>query len=360
MNRKKVYSLLAGTGEASRAEISRRTRISAPTVMKIVSFLISNEFVLEVGAGDSNLGRKPRILRFNPGCRHSIGVEFEGDFLKVGIVDLAGGLVGFRQIEVGKNFEHILRHELISTIRELIASSDVPSSTVIGLGMGIPGVVDADSGVLEFAPLVGVFSPKDCKDLLREVSVALGMPVFIKNNVNAAAFGEYTARRLSKHGELLYVAVGTGLGAGIIINGSLRKGRHNSAGEIGYMVFDSEFESSKAHPGWLESRVSLDTLRGDDGSAAPRPLSSSAVESLSANLALCIANLTTLIDMDLVVLGGITVELVGQQLFEEVNRKLKRLSVVNVQCERQQCAEPGVVGAGIIASTAVVDRLLLS
>ena len=72
MNRKTVYRLLASVGEISKAEISRQTGISSPTVIKIVNFLLANGFITEAGEGDSALGRKPHILRFNPEAYYSI------------------------------------------------------------------------------------------------------------------------------------------------------------------------------------------------------------------------------------------------------------------------------------------------
>ena len=84
MNRKTVYKLVSQVREISKAEISRQTGISSPTVIKIVNFLLDNDFLLEAGEGDSALGRKPQLLKFNANAAYSIGAELEGDFFSLG------------------------------------------------------------------------------------------------------------------------------------------------------------------------------------------------------------------------------------------------------------------------------------
>src|SRR5690554_2751209 len=88
MNRKTVYYLLAEVGEISKAEIGRRTGISPPTVMKITDFFLKIGLVSEAGEGDSALGRKPQLLRFNADTAYSIGIEYDGQQISIGIINL--------------------------------------------------------------------------------------------------------------------------------------------------------------------------------------------------------------------------------------------------------------------------------
>ncbi len=369
MNRKKVFQLMSSYGELSKAEISRISGISAPTVIKIINYFLETGFVTYVGEGESELGRKPQLYRFNPEASFSVGVEFEGDFLKLGIVDLSGGLKACRQIRVDPDFDHILGNRLSIYINDLLEEYGIHKNKVLGVGIGIPGAVDPEKNVINFAPLIGIKSPKDCRGLLEALKHQLGFEIIIENDVNAAAKGEFVARGLGPEADLVYISLGTGLGAGIIVDGRLRRGRNYSAGEFGYMVYDNGYETSKSRPGWLESQINFqalsekwDFLKIPEAQGSDIPRYSEHVGELAgyvaSHLALGIANINAIIDMELVVVGGITPKLLGIPLVAEVNRHLKRLCVNEIDCQLQKCAEPGIVGMASMVAEARMDELL--
>lgn len=370
MNRRTVYDLISSVGEISRAEISRKTGISSPTVLKIIDFFCENGFVTEAGEGDSPLGRKPQILRFNPEVFFSIGIDFEGDFLKLGIVDLLGNVKVFKQIKVHPDYNEIINEKLCVYIDNLIKQSNIPKSKFLGVGLGIPGVVDPDNKIIEFGPLIGISSKTDCRDSIENLSQRLELPVYIENDVNAAAIGEFVTRKLSSDSDLVYVSIGTGLGAGIVLNGRLRRGTRNCAGEIGYMVFDNDYHTSKAKAGWMESRINFDALSKKWSSFSLKESQDysnkiknsndfkSLINYVASDLALCIANIVTLMDIELAVIGGISAELLGDGLVKKTCEYLARLSVLDVNCQLSKCVEPGIVGAASIVTENTLDRLL--
>lgn len=365
MNRKTVYKLISSVGEISKAEISRQTGISSPTVIKIVNFLIENGFMTEAGEGDSALGRKPQILKFNPDAAFSIGVQLEGDFLRLGIVNLEGKIKILKQMHVTPDLDQIITKELNSHIEDIINESNIPKNKILGVGIGIPGVLDADKYIIEFAPLIGINAVRKCSDIFDNFSKTVNLPVIIENDVNAAAIGEYVTRKLTPEQDLIYISLGTGLGAGIILNGKLRRGKRNLSGEIGYMVFDKNFETSKTKAGWMESLINLQAL-SEKWNFYP----STGIESISAdelvlmtdhvayNLALCIANFSMQIDVDLVVIGGITAEILGSPLIKAVQKYVSRLCLVDTDVQFQGCQEPGVVGTASIVTEIKLSELL--
>lgn len=378
MNRKTVYQLISSVGEISKAEISRRTGISSPTVIKIISFFLDNGFVTETGEGDSAIGRKPQMLRFNPNAAFSIGVEFEGDFLKLGIVDLLGNIKDFKQTRVPPDFYEIINGKLSTNIESIVKQANIPKNKVLGVGLGIPGVVNPDDYIVEFAPLVGISSTKDCRSMINGLSEKMKLPVFVENDVNAAAIGEYVIRKLGPDSDLVYVSLGTGLGAGIILNGKLRRGKHNSAGEIGYMVFDKDYETFRSKAGWMESRINFqalsqkweffavlgpqDNIKSITDPGELKHLSGELkllVDHVASNLALCIANLSTLIDIDLIVIGGVSAEILGAPLVDTTRGYLSKLCLSEIECQFQMCPEPGVVGAASIVTGIMLDKLLV-
>lgn len=365
MNRKTVYKLISSIKEISKAEISRQTGISSPTVIKIANFFLENGFVMEAGEGDSALGRKPQILKFNPDAAFSIGVEMEGDFLRLGIVNLEGEIKAFKQMSVSPDFDKIVKQELGSSIESIIREIDIPREKVLGVGVGIPGVLDAEKYVIDFAPLINIHDLRDCRDLFDDLSKSLNLPVFIENDVNAAAIGEFVTRKLGPEQDLIYVSLGTGLGAGIILNGKLRRGKRNSAGEIGYTVFDRDFHTSKTKAGWMESLINLQALAEKWNFSPSIGVQSVPADELvlmtdyvASNLALCIANLSMQIDTDRVVIGGITAEILGDPLIKAVQKYILKLCLFDTDVQFQYCQEPGVVGAASIVSDIRLDELL--
>jgi len=117
MNRLTVYRLISTEKELSKAQISRITGISAPTVLKIMDFFLDNGLVVESGEGDSALGRKPQLLRFNPDAFFSLGVLLEGRFLSMGLVNLAGEVRAVEHVILDDlSFDRVLRDSLAGSI----------------------------------------------------------------------------------------------------------------------------------------------------------------------------------------------------------------------------------------------------
>lgn len=361
LNRQSVYRLLEKKDELSRAEIARITKISIPTVMKIVAHFLETGIVSEAGDGVTAMGRKPQMLRFEPFAYYSVGVEYEGDYLRAGMVDLRGGIDFVLQERVIGQFQEVVNHQLLSLVEKVIAQSDVERARIAGIGMGVPAVVDVERVTVSAAPMVGILEDIDCKPILEGLSEQLKLPMYLENDTNAAALGEYAIGLHDATTDLLYVSLGSGLGAGLIVQGKLCRGRQNFGGEIGFMVFDRSFETNPARRGWLEDHVSLQTIcakypffallmegkaRAEDGEDDLLKLA----DEIGGYLALAITNINCLLDLDTVVLGGYTARLLGSRLTDAVNRYLARLSSCHLTCKQQLCEEPSIAGAALLAT----------
>ncbi|MEK0315669.1 ROK family transcriptional regulator [Cohnella sp. 56] len=366
MNRKTVFDLLSSVDTISRAEISRRTGISSPTVIKIVSYLQEKGFVIELGEGSiSTAGRKPQLIRFNPDAAWSIGVIYEGDYLHVGFVDLNGDIKHLKSFKAAPNLDEMIGLRLPVILNAFIEEFGVSRHKLLGVGIGIPGIVDPDTAQIEFAaPIVGVEGRRDCSSLIDRLSDQVGLPVSIDNDVKSAAWGEYITRGGDALQDLLYVSLGSGIGAGIILDGQIRRGKHSLAGEIAFTSFDPNFRMSKTEVGWIEGRVGIHPLIGkwsfladilNDGQVGSYPAThresyEEMLDYIASQLALCLSNLVAALDITDVVLGGVTVNVLGEALLDRVNAYLERLCVIDVRCTLQQSREPGVVGVAAMAT----------
>ncbi len=355
MNRKTVYRMLLEKEVLSRSDISRQTGISAPTVFKIIDYFKESGLVEETGGGDSALGRKPQLLRFRPEARYSIGVEFAGVDLKVGIVDLAGNVRHFVRTPVVPVFETVLRQDLYAQTEQLIAQSGVAREKIGGICIGVPAVVNKREETIDLAPLVGITELTRYTDIVKDLSQRLNMPVFLENDANVSAIGEFICRGLGPADDLLYIILGKGIGAGIILNGVLRQGESYSVGEIGYMAFDRRFTADKHRCGWLEQQLDLDALR-----VCSADIFRERMDDVAGTLALTILNICLPLEIKRIVFGRFRGPELDGALVRRINDEVRRLSVLDLECGEPRCGEPGVVGCASIVTGPVLDRLFTS
>lgn len=295
------------------------------------------------------MGRKPRILRLNPTAACSVGLDFQGDLLRIGVVDLLGGIIRRESFPIPPDFVAVLGGPAGSWIEQTIAASGIARERISGIGIGVPGSVGADRRTVEVAPLVGITKPLDAQPLMNELQGRLGLPVLIEKDVNAAVLGEYVYRRHQESKDLVYFSLGVGVGAGLILDGVLRRGSSNLAGEIGYLSFERGGSADPSRPGWLESRIGYATIASDPVGALERILE---------DLAMAISCVSATLDVDTLVVGGIGAEILGPALIQGLNSRLKSLCLSPVVCSSPACPDPGVVGAARIVTEARLDQLL--
>jgi predicted NBD/HSP70 family sugar kinase len=359
MNRKTVFDLIASVGEISRSEIAQMTGISAPTVLKITNYLCDKGFIMTAGEGQSALGRKPQILKFNPNFAYSIGVDYEGDYLKMGIVNVNSEILIKKTIHVKNDFEYVVTHILIEHVEELINEAKIPKSKIHGIGIGLPGAVDFDSDEIRFGPLVGV-NTYPLRVIIEKIQQALNIPVFVCNDANAAAIGEYTRRKLNKE-DLVYISLGTGLGSGIILDGELRFGKHFVAGEIGYLVYDANFQTSEGKPGSLESLINLQALsykfKDFETIISKRTDIDEIVDYIAPYLGKTILNIISVVDVNQIVLGGIVVDMLGENLVRAVSDNFSKLSPLSVNINLRKCDEPGIIGSSYLITNKYIQNI---
>ena len=363
MNRKTVFDLIANVGEISRSEITQLTGISAPTVLKITNYLCDNGFIINAGEGQSALGRKPQMLRFNPNFAYSIGVEYEGDYLKMGIVNVSSEIILKKTIHVKNDFADVISRVLIDNVESLIHESGVPKNKIHGIGLGLPGAVDIDNNEIRLGPLVGVNNTYPLNSLTETITQSLNMSTYVCNDVNAASIGEYITRKL-KNEDLVYISLGTGLGSGIILDGKLRFGKHFNAGEIGSLIYDDNFKTSDGLPGSLESLINIHALlerfKDFDNRVKNKVNINEIINYIAPYLGITILNIISIIDVKQVVLGGIIVDLLGEELITEVLKQFHKLSALDVNIDLCKSDEPGIIGASHLITNEYIKKIFLS
>ncbi len=160
-----------------------------------------------------------------------IGFDIGGTFVKGGVVEENGRLLAFDSIPTDtKN----IVSDLAGFANKLIDKAGLTRDKIAGIGMGIPGMIDSENGVVAFAGNL------DWKNFAigYELSAVTGYVVKITNDANAAALGEARFGAGKEYTDSILVTLGTGVGGGIVIDGKLFSGRHSQGGEIGHMVIE--------------------------------------------------------------------------------------------------------------------------
>ena len=362
MNRQIVYNLIETLGTTSKADLSKRTGISSPTIIKVINYLISKNLVLEIGEGESAIGRKPQLLTLNRNFMYNVAFLIEGDHLTMGVVNIVGEVIFHKSLCVEPDICILLDRITNEFLEPLLKEAGVPMKKLAGLGIALPCIYDSTTRCVSSSPLIGVDGILFIGDRLDQLAQKYNVHVQVENDVNAQVLGEYRMTEASPNADLIFISVGTGLGAGIILDGKLRYGPNNMCGEIGSFVFqNNEIEAAKG--GWLESQISSRVLEerfnlSFDLNQTNSSASSAAIDYLAPPLALCINNIATLLDCHSIVLGGIIADALGLQLIERVQQELRRFSRFEFTLKRPSSPDVGLIGISSLITTKKISTLL--
>jgi predicted NBD/HSP70 family sugar kinase len=218
----------------SRAQISEQSGLNKATVSSLVQDLIDGSLVKEIGTGQSSGGRKPVMLEFIATSGYAIGIDLGVNYIRGVLTDLRGGIVvertsSLRNTEVGVAIE-----QLCGCVEALIAESPSSPFGIVGIGVGVPGLVD-ESGAILFAPNL---KWRDVP-LQRLLAERFSLPVTIDNEANMGALGEQKYGAGRHINNLIYVSVGIGIGTGLILHKALYKGASGFSGEMGHLSVEA-------------------------------------------------------------------------------------------------------------------------
>jgi glucokinase-like ROK family protein len=325
VNRAAVLQLIRERGPISRAEIGRRLHMSLPTVTRIVEQLRADELVRETGSVSTTKGRPGILLEFTGSNYWVLGVDLGGSKVYGTVADLSGHVEHERYVPhpPGSSAEEHLA-ALMDFVGDLLAWVQPTGRRIRGIGVGVPGMVTIPAGIVQWAPSLQ-WRNLPLQKILQE---RFDLPIFVENDLNLTALGELGFGAGRGVRSLVSVAIGTGIGAGIVINGALYRGAHESAGEIGYLPPSVE-ALGKAYTGFgaLESlasatgiveraqrhlaaeglAVASHALTAQEVFAAARggtPWAQKIVAETVDYLSLGLAAICVLLDPELIVLGG--------------------------------------------------------
>ncbi|MCL2751501.1 MAG: ROK family protein [Firmicutes bacterium] len=194
-----------------------------------------------------------------------IGIDLGGTNIKAGIIRADGSIVRTRSVETGVKygFSEVVKR-IGGLAAKLIAEAGVPLSECAGVGIGSPGTVDSAGGKIVYAN--NLFW--EDADLRGELSKYINLPIYMSNDANAAALGEYLFGAGRGSGNMLMFTLGTGVGGGVIIDGKLYEGNKSAGAELGHIKIASKGRSCTCgRKDCFETYASATALIGDTKTA---------------------------------------------------------------------------------------------
>jgi len=231
INKTLVLETILHEAPISRADISQKVGLNKGTVSSLVNELLEDQLIYESGPGQSSGGRRPVILLFNDKAGFSIGIDLGVNYILGVLTDLRGNII----VEVNKKLTvrsyEVVIEILQSVISDLINAAPQSHYGIVGIGIGVPGLVNNDGEIL-VAPNLGWKNI----NLREEIENCFDIPVLIENEANAGAYGEKLYGAGKENDNILYISAGIGIGVGIILNGELFYGINGFSGEAGHMI----------------------------------------------------------------------------------------------------------------------------
>lgn len=234
INKSIVLDTIRRHNPLSRIQISEKTGLNKATVSNLVLELLENHLVQEIGPGESSGGRKPLMLLFHRNAGHAIGMELSVTHLKGVLTDLEDHVLAEYSVQLKQHDIPFVFDEMKTAIQYLIQQAPSSPHGIVGIGIGVPGMVD-EVGTILFAPNLG-WEKVPLKAMLEET---FGIPVTVDNEANAGAEGELHYGTSVGVRHLIYISAGMGIGSGIIVDGELYKGAWGYAGETGHMTIEA-------------------------------------------------------------------------------------------------------------------------
>ena len=234
-----VMRALRKQGRISRSEISNITGWSKAKASQEIRSLIDKGYLVEVGEGASQGGRKPRLLRINNGLGYIAGIDIGATGLDIALADVTGSILQRCSEPTDVHLRpEIVLGRCVELLLDLTREQDVTANQILGIGVGVPGPVDFARGVLVAPPLMPEWEGFPIRNFFMKSFTSAF--VAVDNDVNIMALGEMHAGDAAGIDHFIFVKIGTGIGAGIISNGRIHRGSDGCAGDIGHICVAKE------------------------------------------------------------------------------------------------------------------------
>lgn len=237
INRSTVLNVVKEEGPIPRTEIVKLSGLSPATVSEITGDLIGEHLIYEKEAADSTGGRPPILLALNRDAAYVVGLKLAEHHINAALTDIEATVVASLTLPVADiNPVDRAVAALSAAVDDVLAQASIRRERVAGVGIGLPGVIDAERGLCRYSPIL------DWRNVpLKEfVEQRIGIPVYIDNDVNTLTMAEKWFGAGQGVDDFLVVTVGRGVGLGVVAHGRFYRGTRGGGGEFGHTVMDPD------------------------------------------------------------------------------------------------------------------------
>lgn len=236
-NRRTVLGYIRRNGTATKAGLASVTGLTFMAIKKILAELQELNLIRDGQMESGGMGRKAISYVINENYRYTIGIHINKFITGIALLNLRGQILAIERYSMDKEFEN--QNDFVTMLAEavelVIEKSGVKREDILGIGVGAPGPLDCESGVILTPPNMPMLDYLPLKETLEGRT---GFPVFLNKDTNVIAFAEYWYRNNRDCSNLAYVEVDMGIGSGLIIDGKLNVGANCIAGEFGHITID--------------------------------------------------------------------------------------------------------------------------
>ncbi|KAK1179271.1 ROK family transcriptional regulator [Streptomyces sp. NBS 14/10] len=376
MNDRAALELLVAHGPLTRTRLGELTGLSKPTASQLLTRLEAAGLVRTTGNVTGRPGPNAQLYEINPAAAHVAALAVDQEGITAAVADITGQVLGEHRVNAEATAESVRNRtgELVAeAVDGALAAAGLARDDLRQTVIGTPGALDPHTGVLRYAPHLPGWQSRTMRDELAEV---LGTPLVIENDVNLAAVAEQHHGTAQDFDDFALVWADEGVGAAIVLGGTLLRGATGGAGEIGYMPLPGAplargGDDSAARPdggGGFQKLVgspAVVELAREHGIQAPTATKALAsalrtpgagdavLTELARRLATGLASVVAVVDPELVVLSGQVAQAGGERLRELVEAEMTGLALPRPQLRISAVeGDPILIGA---LQTALAD-----
>jgi predicted NBD/HSP70 family sugar kinase len=371
INARTILEQIQRYGPVSRAQVARDIGLSKPTVSLGLTALLDAGLVREVGRSSGRPGPSAVLYELNPMAGWVVGVDVGRRRVRAALADITGDVVARRDEPAHASSARTLIGQVGAIAHGLAAEAGIGWDEVHHVTVGSPGVFEPVRGAVILAPNLPGWGRQG---LLKRLRGELGDHIGVENDVNLAAEGQRwrgLARDVRNFG---FLSVGTGVGMGLVLDGRLYRGASGSAGEVGYLPIGADpYDRQVRRRGAFEEAVNGTAVvraaakAGLPGSLTAKkvfalarrgdPLAGRVVEDEARRLALGLAVVMAVVDLELIILGG-GVGGNADLLLAPVERELRALSPIRPRLAVSALGEDAVLQGAVAAALEVAQNRL--
>lgn len=378
VNQRVILNTIINTDTISRAALSRLVGMSKSAMTEYISSLLEMGIIIEVGEGQSTPtgGRKPILLKFNKNYKYIIAIDLSFEDSIFVLSNLGGEIINKISKNVDSASSYAERSKLVKdTINKLISMQNLKHDDIAIIAISSPGVAIPSKEFIANPQ----FANWRINQLTKELEDHFNTSVLVVNDVNAAAVGELKYGIGSNVDNLVYISCGLGVGAGIIINGSLYEGATKSAGEIGNFIIPSKNGLTS-----LENSININALLRYISEEAPKQTLDKLIKlnksskfsfknvvsvwqtgdkflqdcilKIAEKLGYVISDIISLLNCDLVILGG-EYQVFKTAMLPLINHIVKENAFYPVEVVPSSMQYPGIYGLFALSYELILEQL---